>query len=320
VNREGKVLLCLGAALLALEGVVRLGETTLSADLRQLRSHAAISGAIAAAHGEGRQAFLVVGNSLARTSLVADGLGKLGGGKKTPAVFYLTSDASDVSDWTAAYRRHLTGRPEASQPDQVFIVTGKGHLEDQPVVSPERLGAYHVAPADRAHVLAHWLRGSGDRARFLLACGSRLFANRDRIAPLVFYRCIPGYEAAARRLNENPRRGGDAPATARQVGAGRFGELLDAVGLPRERVCLVAAPLPWIYEIPPVIKAVAGNRGVILRDAAASESWPIEAFSDGYHLSGAVAASFTRDLVEGLGDSRAGPIRGEGSSVTPRVP
>lgn len=298
---EVKVLLLVGLGLGCFEGLSRQFETRLSADLRQIRSHEEIPEKIAKAEQEGRESVLVLGNSLARAGLREPEIRErfAASHKPDPEVLYLTPDASDVSDWAAAYRRLFPGRHDSPEPSYVLVGTGRNHLEDRKVVSPEKLGAYHAGGSDYGRILRTWLKTTDERARFLIASVSSLFANRERLRPILFYNLIPGYESVAQRLNE----GDVAKVMATGPGnasAERFGLLLDSIHLPAERVMVTAIPLPWTYELSPTLLEAAEKREVRVFAEESDRLWPREAFPDGYHLTPDGGAGFTRSVMARL--------------------
>lgn len=301
MKRETKVVVFLAAALGIAEWVSRITESSLSADVRQMVGHAQIPLDFAEARSQGRFCVMVLGNSLARAAVdeatLVDGLRARG--FSNPIVRYLTPDASGINEWCTAYRKHFPTGTEKGRPDLLLLLTGRTHLLDHGVTSPEKLGAFHVGASDRARILADWLPSTGERSRFLLSLGSRLFANRERIRPLLFYNHIPGYESFARLLNTGQRRE-ESSVTGCQARADRFGWLLDSLGIDPGRVVVVVAPLPEAYELPVVVTDTAAVRGIRVWAEPASRAWAPEAFPDGYHLGKDASHEFTQDLLRML--------------------
>lgn len=294
---ESKLILALALTLLLLEAGSRGVESFLSADVRQMLAQNEIPDKVRQAEAEGRASILVIGNSLARAGIIpeeiAGSVSSPGGGNVE--VLYITPDASGINEWTAAYRKAFPNSREMVRPDFVIIVTGPGHLADQPVGSPEKLSAYHVAEEDRWEVLTNWMADLGERFRFSLAGFSRLFANRERVRPLLFYRLVPGYEVTAQRLNQSGH-AAEAPPIKIDQTTERLELLLDSLGLPPERVLIAAVPLPAPYELPAVILEAARSRKISIYSEGASSPWPSEAFPDGYHISPEFGAVYTRRL------------------------
>jgi hypothetical protein len=296
LKTETKFVIAVIVALFAGEGLARLFESSLSADVRQMLAHETIPAKIAEARAQGRFCVLVLGNSLARAAVdratLEEGLREKG--YPDPLVLYLTPDASGINEWTAAYRKYFPGDGPI-RPDLLILVTGPSHLLDHPVRSPEKLAAFHASARDCPEILSNWLTTTSERSRFLLAGASRLFANRERIRPLLFYRFVPGYETTAPRLN---RPEGDRPDRADEEGATveRFAGLLDSLGLPVENVIVTAVPLPEPYSLPSVVLQAAGRRDVAVWQGLAMEHWPPDAFPDGYHLGPDHSHEFTLGL------------------------
>jgi len=301
LNREAKVVLFLVVGLCLFEIASRMFETRISADVRQMSSQSEIPEKIGNARKEGRESVLILGNSLARAGLLESGIRErfVELGRPEPLVVYMTPDGSDVSDWTAAYRRSFPREAESNTPDYVLVGTGQTHLEDRPVVSPEKLAAYHAGLDDYGIILRHWLKTNGERFRFVVAATSRLFANRERLRPILFYNFVPGYEEVARRLNEKEKAGKD-PKSGREASAERFGLLLESIALPPERVMVVAIPLPWTYKLNSSIHEEALARGVRLFEDEVDQQWPPESFPDGYHLAADHGGAYTKAVMAKL--------------------
>lgn len=308
MKTEHLVLIALGLVLVALEVVSRKVEPLLSADVRQMLAQNEIPDRVRQARSEGRPSILVIGNSLARASILPDEIaGALETADGKPAeVFYITPDASGINEWAAAYRKAFPLGSEVVRPDQIILVTGPGHLVDHAVTSPEKLSAYHVSPADRWMVAREWLPNLGTRCRYALAGVSRLFANRERVQPLVFYGLVPGYEATAQRLNQ-ARNQQDARSSGHNVKTvERLELLLDALGVDPARVLIVAVPLPNHYELTPTVLAAAAERRITVYAEAAASDWPASAFPDGYHIGPEEGRKFSirvRDQVRVLRSS-----------------
>lgn len=298
---EAKVVLFLALGISVLELASRIFETHFSADVRQMLSQVEVPERIEKARREGRESVLILGNSLARAGILESGIRERFVELRRPApeILYMTPDGSDVSDWTAAYRKCFRNRNQIRAPDYLLIGTGQTHLEDRPVVSPEKLAAYHAGREDFGIILGTWLGSTGERCRFLSSAVSRLFANRERLRPILFYNFVPGYEEVARRLNEREKIGALPPAD-RDASAGRFGLLLDSIDLPSERVMVAAVPLPWSYRLNTAVLETAKSEGVRVFAEEVGNEWPTEAFPDGYHLAPEFGATFTKALMAKL--------------------
>lgn len=292
VKIETRVLLSLAIAWLLAEVAMRPLEPLLSADLRHIRSFESFAQQLESARSEGRPGVVVVGNSLARAGIDRETLVEVLNDQKLPRakVVYLAPDASGVNEWTAAWRRYLT--VAKVRPDLVLLVTGPQHLLDQPVRSPEKLAAFHARLVDWPEILRDWLGTGNERGRFLLAGISRVFANRDRLRPLLFYQRVPGYAAAVEAIRSGPNRETVARFEA-GTGTERCRELFQDLVAGSGRVDLLAVPLPEPYSLPPEILRVAAENGVRVFGEAAAVRWSEDAFPDGYHLGGRAAERFT---------------------------
>ncbi len=309
MKTELKVILSLVFVLLLGEAGSRAFESRLSADVRQMLAFEEIPQEIAEAQAAGQTCVLVLGNSLARAAVDSETLeiGLIEKGWPQPKVFYLAPDGSGVNEWTTAYRKHFPSS-KTIRPDLLILVTGPGHLLDHSVRSPEKLSAFLAAPQDRGEIFRDWLTTDSERCRFVLAGVSRLFANRDRVRPLMFYNLVPGYEVTAQRLNRAGREGREesVPAVAT---ANRFRTLLDSLDLPADRVILAGAPLPESYRLPEAVLKATSEWGIAVFDDSAAAEWPSEAFPDGYHMGPSAAGVFTDELLQATFQFEPGVIR-----------
>lgn len=302
MKKELQLVLIVALALAALEMAARVLEPRLSQDVRNILAHREIPKSIAEVGRDGGTSVLVIGNSLARACVDRESLqeGLSRKGYPRPRVFFMTPDASGVNEWAAAYRKHFSHR--GSSPDFILIVTGPEHLLDMPVRSPEKMAAFHTAPDEKLEVVRNWMTGTNERSRFLLASVSRLFANRERLRPILFYNFVPGFEETAQRINR--AEAGEEVTPRRAASAARFEFLLESIELPGERLLVAAAALPDKYEIPIVVKKVASERGAVLIEDGSHGHWPESAFPDGYHLSDRYSPEFTRGVVSKVPEAR----------------
>ncbi|MCB1203790.1 MAG: hypothetical protein KDN18_05995 [Verrucomicrobiae bacterium] len=305
MKTESLVVVSLVVALTALEAVSRVVEPRLSADVRQMLAQNEIADRVREAKNEDRASILVIGNSLARASILPDEIAVAIDSTegKPPEVLYITPDASGINEWAAAYRKAFAPDLGVELPDLIIIVAGPWHLVDHAVSSPEKLSAYHVSSRDRLDVAWNWFSDIGARCRFALAGVSRLFANRERVQPLLFYGWVPGYEVTAQRLNQTSslraedRSGRDEPASVRPADTtSRLELLLDSLGVEPEQVLIAAVPLPEHYKLPESVVSVARARGINVFTEAAEKEWPASAFPDGYHMSSEAGRAFSREL------------------------
>lgn len=299
MTTEGKVCVSVAIALLLLEGAVRLLEPYLSRDVEEMLARSSLPDQLEERKKAGDFTVLVVGNSLAKANLHEETFeAELSAkGCRNPAVFFLTADGTNINEWAASYRKYF---PDGeTKPDLLVWVTGPGHLLDQPPASPERLAAYHTALADAPRVPTEWLPDTNLRARFLLARFSRLFAFRERVRPLLFYNFVPGFENTSEAINRHEKsKQKDSGGGSGQ--ASRFQYSVTSSGLSAHQMVVVAAALPFPYEIPDSVKEVANAHGVLLLERGAEAGWSSEDFPDGYHLSEERSVDFTRETVAQL--------------------
>ena len=294
MKTETKVVMVLAAALVLGEVMVRRVEGRLSKDVAHLREMGRLD-EVLAPRGEAK--VLLVGNSLIRCA-VNPGLltvpGQAAGG-----VAALHPDASGVVEWRQAFRRHVLQR--GAKPAWVILGTGQGHLADPAELNVERLGAWLVPPRER---LAFWREeglGLERGVPFLLAGMSKLYANRGRVQPLLFYNAVPGYEGTARLLNEEHGRKlvaslGDARSDVARSTARHLEGLLQDVKETGARVVVVALPTPQRYTIPEPIRQTLEAHGAALLDFASVHALASARFPDGYHLDAEGAREFTQLL------------------------
>jgi hypothetical protein len=302
---ETKIAALLLLGLVGLEGAMRPGETRLSKDLAHIRSLETLADRFPGSepsHGEKGGGVLVLGNSLARCAideeLLREGLGLPD--EETLAV--MVPDATGVVEWAWGYRRHLLHR--GARPRLVLLLTGRTHLLDPARPEIERLGAFHVGGGgDRRRFLREELGGFEERASFVLAGASRLYANRGRLRPLLFYKAMPGYTAAVDRINIAAG-GGHAPRSEEQAdadgGTRQLGLLIDSVRQSGADLVVVGVPLPQPWSLPDEVGELLAARQVPVIALGAGDTLPAERFPDGYHLDPEGAAETTRRLVEAL--------------------
>ncbi len=302
---ETKIAALLLLGLAGLEAAMRPGETRLSKDLAHVRSLETLAARFPGPEEDGPETgggVLVLGNSLARCAidegLLREGLGLADG----EALAFLVPDATGVAEWAWGYRRHLLHR--GARPRMVLLMTGRTHLLDPAKPDVERLGAFYVGGGgDRSRFLREELGGFEQRASFVLAGASRLYANRGRLRPLLFYNTMPGYAAAVDRINIAAG-GGYAPRTGETAAPGggtrQLERLVDSVGESGADLFVVGVPLPQPWSLPDEVSSLLAGRGVPVIALGAGDTLPPDRFPDGYHLDPEGAAETTRRLVEAL--------------------
>lgn len=302
---ETKILLCLAAGLVGLELAVRPAEPLLSKDLAHVATFDGIAGRFSAAPGGG--GVLVLGNSLARCALDEGRLREGLGLAETDPLVWMVPDATGVAEWAWGYRRHVLHR--GARPDRVLLVTGRTHLLDPAALEEERLGAFYVGGGgDRRRFFLEELGGAETRCSFLLAGLSRLYADRGRLRPRLFYGAMPGYEEAVNRINRAAGGGHEGGEDGgREGGEHETGEglrqlalLVDSVRESGAELIVATAPLPGRWSLPEAVSDFLATQGVPVLPLGEGDPLPAERFPDGYHLDAEGAVEATDRLLEGL--------------------
>jgi hypothetical protein len=303
MKSEIKVVLFLIGCLLAGEWGTRWVEPELSKDVEHLEGLEAMAQRL---EPRGKSNVLVLGNSLARCGLDQ---GLLSEGWRLPSgevaqVEVLTPDASGIVDWGQGFRRYVV--ETGSRPEVVVVGTGRVHLNDPMEVQSARLAAWLVPKDERWAFVKDQKWGMEEAIPFWLASWSRLFANRERIEPLVFYRLVPGYEETSRLINHERgvalagRSGGHEQGA---VTTRHLQRLIDDVAKVGARLVVVTMPMPEVYELPgEVVEVLKANR-VLLIEGGSKNTMEAERFPDGYHLDAGGARRFTTWLIERLNAS-----------------
>lgn len=299
---EWKVVVTLVAVLLLLEGAARLFEGHLSRDVAHLRALSDEAESLSDPNGF---KVLVIGNSLARRGLdrerLGDGLNQ--GEEGGTALAYMVPDASNATEWSWGLRRYFNHREVGTDLNLVF--TGERHLlGGNP--SPERLGGYFVGREDWGRFIAE-SETIDSSVRFLLGANSALFANRERVRPLVGFHFLPGFEKvwgllAGGGMKEETESGEDSAAAGPAQGIElenlrRLCASLEATG---GKSVVVMVPMPEPYRLGPEIVAELESAGIEILDFSRVTGITEEDFPDGYHLGERGAEKFTELLVKEL--------------------
>ncbi len=322
MKSEAKVVLAVAAALLAMELVARPFEPRLSLDLAHIRGFDQLAERVGKASNGGEEAspVLVLGNSLARNGVDAEVLteGLRDAGMKEPRLVFMTADSTDIAQWLYGYRRYLDG--PGAKPALVLLFTARSHLSDRRIQGPEAMGAYYVANGDVQSFLREDAGSLDSACSFLLGRVSRLFAARGRVRPLLFYNWVPGYEVAARQINQGLGDGAladEPPAHGSGEEVGEVGEvqpggeksaqsfhrlerLIETVRESGVKLVIVTVPLPEPYRMPEAIREICRKNEVPISLVGESAWLPDGRFPDGYHLNPEGAAEFMEALSSEL--------------------
>ncbi len=303
MRSEIKVLLFLIVCLLAGEWGTRWLEPELSKDVEHLDGLEAMATRL---EPRGRSNVLLLGNSLTRCGIdqgmLREGWRLPSGGAAQVETMY--PDASGILEWGQGFRRYVM--ETGSRPEVVVVGTGRVHLIDSSEVQSERLAAWLVPKDERWAFVKDQKWGLEEAIPFWLASWSRLFANRERIEPLVFYRLVPGYEEASRLINHERGlvKAGDLGGVEQgAVTTRHLQRLIDDVAKVGARLVVVAMPVPEKYELPREVVEVLKANGVLVIDGGSEPAMEVERFPDGYHLDAEGARRFTTLLIERLNAS-----------------
>lgn len=308
MNPEIKIGICLGLVVLLAEGAARLGEPRLSKDLAHLATFQDLAEKMP--EGNARFDVLLLGNSLARHGVGRSALEERLQAEQEAEVkmHSMLPDATGITEWNWGFRRYLEKRD--GHPDLVLLFTGPKHLLDARSVFPERMGAYYVPRGDRWRYAMNELEGIDERSRFFLASVSRIFANRARLRPLVFYNLVPGYEATAQAINRGlntSREELEAFSAQSEAGTSNLEALFSSVDSVGGKVVIVSVPVPGgTYSLPDSVREAAADHGCRLIELGSDLDLSDNEFPDGYHLGRNGAERFTEELVARLMEKGAG--------------
>jgi hypothetical protein len=290
---ECKVLAAIALALLAVEGLMRLAQASLSVDVRHIVSAPELADGMAS---QPRPRVLALGNSLLREGVNAkqleDESTSLG---LTRSVSLYHPDGTSVQEWAFAFRRFFAS--EAHAPDCVLIFTGRTHLRDVPP-RPTPLGAFYCSTRDTPRFLNRKGTNLEVASEFLLARASVAYAQRSRIQPRIFTSLIPHFQDMLRDMNVRRI----SPRTERQEISSYddLALLLDSVHAIGAFALIITIPAPGSYTLAPEILETAQSHHATVIDLSQSEGLTTANFPDGWHLDAQGASVFTTRLAHAL--------------------
>ena len=296
MKSEMKVILCLTGMLLGLETGARLFETKLSKDVAHMRELPGEAKILNEAPANALKV-LIIGNSLARCGIDLELLKKGLEDKyhKPVVIAKMHPDGSRIEAWTYGYRRYF--ETMGSNADLILLTTGARHLSDR-MENIVGMGAFFVSSHDTWEFCRNRLTGIEDIARFWGARLSALWAHRDRVEPLFFYKAIPSYTETAQEINRSVSIDRQGISAAQPTGTYEVFQLFTN-GLKSTQTPLVIAsvPMPVPYQLPLEIQQAIQNSGAFFLDLGASMKLPKQRFPDDYHLDAAGAALFTQEIL-----------------------
>lgn len=297
MKSETKVILCLLGLLIALEVGARFFETRLSKDIQHVRELPAQAQRLHDAPA-GSFKVLILGNSLARCGIVIERLTqgleqKL---QQKVVVSKMHPDGSRIEEWAYGYRRYFA--ETASQPDVILMTTGLYHLSDR-LQNITGMGAFFVSSGDAWEFCQNRLSGIEAISRFIGARYSALWAHRDRVEPLFFYKAIPGYAETAQEINSQVSVDRQGYSVERSKGTcDVFLQFAEGLKVSGTRVIIASVPMPETYELPDEIVQAIQKSGASFLNLGSTLKLPAERFPDQYHLDVEGAALFTRQILD----------------------
>lgn len=290
---EGRVVLFLALCILLAEGGMRLIEKRLSKDIEHIRSIPLMAETMRAHDGK---KILVIGNSLTRCAIdpgiIRDQMIK--DGARNPGLFFFYPDATSAANWDYGVRRYFLNA--GCKPDEIFIGTGPRHLADRTGGDAARLGAFYVPRDQVMRALREDCPDYEQKAEFIIARFSILYASRSKVKPRLFGPLIPDYFDMEQWVNHQRDPGGRSATTATDT----FGHIDALLGLLREEkipVHVFTIPQPEHYELAPEARRIIGDHAAKLHDLANIPSISAARFSDGYHLDAEGAVLFSSALA-----------------------
>lgn len=287
---EWRVVAAVFAGLLVAEVALRTVQNVLSGDVAHLNAADSIVSDLDRAEG---LRVLLIGNSLLYRGVDPAQLESLLEAEldREVSIGMVFPDGTLPLEWSYLYRK-LVFNPDRL-PDVMVMAFGPGHLGDRPA-EPQllRLAAHHVAASDVGMLFERDLTGFEERAEFIVARVSTAFALRDRIAPRVFDRLIPGYRDLAPMLLQAPN-GAVGSAPPPEPTFEYLGRLLDDASADRVPLIALPMPAPTAYSLHPDASAALRSHGDPVLATLGDLGLEPERFYDGQHLDPAGRTRFT---------------------------
>lgn len=293
---EAKVVAVVLLALLACELALRKFETSLSLDLKHIRAIPRLAEDLAQAKG---MRILFLGNSFTRvsvdpnvfsTEMKARGFNHL-------AVQRVFPDGTQLNEWYHAFKTYFVESGRA--PDLLVIITGRAHLQDQPI-DPHPFGAYFSSRSDVVAFLTDSTKSVDDKMKFLLARYSALSANRHRIEPRVLNLIIPHYQNCVQRINEERLRASADPRRSKEITYSRLEKLLELGEKKSIPIVIATVPMSQPYAMDPKISQLVAAHQMTFIEASKIEGIDSSNFPDGYHIDQRGAEEYTRRIAAEL--------------------
>ena len=296
---EARVVLAVLLMLGVVEVFFRTAGHHLSQDVVSTKQIAKTADELAAAP---KPRLLIVGNSMARESVdpaLLESELKQTNAAAARSVFMAYPDSSHALVWDYLLEKHFVKKDQA--PDELIIVTGRQHMLDSPG-NHSHMGAYYVSWSAAPRYLREDTPSFDAGAEFLLGRLSATYSMRARVSPRVFDVILPHYQENWVILNRAALAGkGVALSGNNNTGTTRhFEHLARTLKSRGVRLTLVAAPLPYSYEIAPPVLSALKELEVPLINLNPIAGINDGSFADADHLNASGKAVFTRALAKAL--------------------
>jgi len=298
-HAECRVVVAMLGLLLLSEAAMRLMESNLSKDVAHLKQFPQIAQDLTA-HPTKHTRVLFLGNSLTRYGIDVDvfqeEIRRYHGAPVQIAK--VVPDNSQLADWSYAYRNFFH---ESQHPPEVLVIGfgfGNQHLADRPSSHPERLARYYCSLKDMKELCKWDLPDIESRLDYVVASGSVLYANRDRVQRWGFDRIIPEYRDGIQTLNELLQAA--SPKETSHVTFQRLRALIEDAQQDGVRVVLMALPIGIEYEFDPELLRLTAEKQVPVIDCRNVPGVTSDQLFDGLHLDPDGAKLVTRHLAQKL--------------------
>jgi hypothetical protein len=283
------------ALLLAVEGVVRWLEPSLSTDVRHIEH---IPQTLRELAGNPGDHVLFLGNSLTREGVdmqvLRPVLARQQVNLQNLNFGFVYPDSADILDWLYVYRHNVS---EATRPDVLIVSFADDALADEDFPDPEsirRLARHHTAPADIPYVFSEDLTRLSQRGDFLISKLFVSFAHRERVRTRFLYSVLPNYQATQRAINQanapTPTQGTALP----DYHYSRLERFLELVDTQKVDVIFVAMPTLTPYLLDPALPGLVTNAGAQFIDLSTVLQLSSGDFKDYLHLNQAGAKIYSR--------------------------
>lgn len=297
---EGRVMIAVLIVLGVVEVFLRTAGHRLSQDVVATQQIVKTAAELAAAP---KPRLLIVGNSMAREGIdpaLLESELKAAKGAAAPSVFIAYPDSSHALVWDYLLEKYFVR--DDSKPDEVLLVTGRQHLLDSPS-NHASMGASFVSWAATPRYLRDDAQSFDGGAEFLLGRLSSTYSMRARVSPRVFSLLLPHYEENWVILNRAALAGRGVALSGNvydNVTTRHFEHLAKFSKEKGVRLTVVAAPLPYRYEIVSPVQRALKQLNVPVVDLNPVAGIDARSFSDADHLNAAGKTVFTRALAKAL--------------------